>query len=104
AEARSRRRWSSVVEVRSIVPPADLEDLDQVAIRDQLDRGFRRLPLEQRAVVVFHYYMGLTFVEIADQLGISVGTVKSRMHAATSSLRAALDADARVPESTERLA
>ena len=65
--------------------------------RDQLDRGFRRLPPEQRAVLVFHYALGLTVPEVADHLGIPLGTAKSRLSYATAAIRAALEADARTP-------
>ena len=41
---------------------------------------------------------------IADELGVPLGTVKSRLHYATTALRAAIDADARTATSTERLA
>ena len=73
--------------------------------RDQLERAFRRLTLEQRAVLVFHHYLGLTLTEVADRLGIPIGTAKSRLHHATSALRASLEADARTrSDSQERLA
>ena len=65
--------------------------------RDQLDRGFRRLPPEQRAILVFHYALGMTVPEVADHLGIPLGTAKSRLSYATASIRAALEADARSP-------
>jgi RNA polymerase sigma-70 factor (ECF subfamily) len=68
-----------------------------MADRDQLERGFRRLKPEQRAAVVLHFYLGLTLAEVADTLGIPEGTAKSRLHYATETLRAALDADARTP-------
>jgi RNA polymerase sigma-70 factor (ECF subfamily) len=45
--------------------------------------------------VVLHFYLGLPVPEIAETLGIPDGTVKSRLHYATATLRAALDADAR---------
>ena len=75
-------------------------------MRDTLDRGFRRLPPEQRAIFVFHHYLGLTLGEIADTLDVPLGTVKSRLHYATNALRAALEADARTadPSSRERMA
>ena len=66
-----------------------------LADRDQLERGFRRLKPDQRAVVVLHFYLGLPVPEIAETLGIPAGTVKSRLHYATETLRAALEADAR---------
>jgi RNA polymerase sigma-70 factor (ECF subfamily) len=73
------------------------DDILTVHDRDQLERGFRRLAPEQRAVVVFHHYMGYSHSEVADHLGIPVGTVKSRLRYATSALRGALEADARQP-------
>jgi RNA polymerase sigma-70 factor (ECF subfamily) len=66
-----------------------------VADRDQLERAFRNLSAEQRAVVVLHYYRDLTLGEIADALGIPIGTVRSRLHYARRSMRAAIEADAR---------
>ena len=73
--------------------------------RDQLERAFRRLTLEQRAVLVFHHYLGLPLPEVAERLGIPLGTAKSRLHHATAALRASLDADARTSTSSqERLA
>ena len=105
-EIRNGRRWASNVRVLPVDGPAAPDDLLSVVARDQLDRGFRRLPPEQRAVFVFHHYLGLTLPEVADQLGVPVGTVKSRLHYATNTLRAALEADLRSPidSSRERLA
>jgi RNA polymerase sigma-70 factor, ECF subfamily len=61
--------------------------------RDQLERGFRRLSLDHRAVVVTHYYLDLTIEDTAEALGISVGTAKSRLNRAMANLRLALHAD-----------
>ena len=58
-------------------------------------------PLEQRAVLVFHHYLGLSLPEVADRLGIPLGTAKSRLHYATTALRASLEADARTPSMTQ---
>jgi RNA polymerase sigma-70 factor, ECF subfamily len=105
AEARRRRRWST--QVRLLPMPGQLESGEISAIndRDQLDRAFRRLTIEQRSVLVFHHYVGLPLTEVADRLGIPVGTAKSRLHHATDALRASLEADARTPSSSqERLA
>jgi len=46
-------------------------------------------------VVVLHHYLDLPLDEVAEALGIPVGTVASRLHYAMRALRAALDADAR---------
>ena len=104
AEARHRRRWANNVRVLPVDGPAGPDDIATVIDRDRLDRGFRRLPPQQAAIFVLHHYVGLTLPEIADELGIPLGTVKSRLYYATQSLRAALDADARTAPSTERLA
>jgi RNA polymerase sigma factor (sigma-70 family) len=86
--------------------PASRDTTQDVVDRDILDRGFRRLPPEQRAIFVFHHYLGLTLGEIADTLDVPLGTVKSRLLYATSALRAALEADARTVDlsSRERMA
>lgn len=63
--------------------------------RDQIERGFLRLSPEQRAVLVFHYYLDLPVPQVAARLGIPLGTAKSRLRYGTEALRAALEADAR---------
>ena len=97
---RTRRAGSAAVASREVpILPIDagtVADSQQtVALRDQLDRGFRRLPVDQRAVLVLHHYLSLPDRETADVLGVPIGTVKSRLHRATAALRAALEADER---------
>ena len=105
AEARRRRRWSADIRVLHVDGHAEAPGILTVNDRDQLERAFRRLTLEQRAVLVFHHYLDLTLTEVADRLGIPVGTAKSRLHHATSALRASLEADARsLDDPQERLA
>jgi RNA polymerase sigma factor (sigma-70 family) len=83
------------------VTPLDVlvtEDLQRAtATRDQLERGFRRLTVEQRAVLVLHHYLGLTDLEAAVAMDVPLGTYKSRLSRATVALRAALEADSRTP-------
>jgi RNA polymerase sigma-70 factor, ECF subfamily len=75
--------------------PAAPDDLLGVGDRDQLERGFRRLTPDERAVLVLHHYAGYTLAEMADVLGQPAGTVRSRLHHAHRAMRAALDAEAR---------
>jgi RNA polymerase sigma-70 factor (ECF subfamily) len=104
-EARRGRPWATNLRVLPLEPPDPSDDFAAVVDRDQLDRGFRRLPPEQRAVFVFHHYLGLTLPEVAAELEVPLGTVKSRLHYATNALRAALEADLRsMADSGERLA
>lgn len=105
AEARRRRRWSAEVRVLPVEDTYGPDETLTVHDRDQLERAFRRLTLEQRSVLVFHHYLGLPVSEVADRLDIPVGTVKSRLHHATAALRASIDADTRTPpRPEERLA
>jgi RNA polymerase sigma-70 factor (ECF subfamily) len=66
-----------------------------LAVRDQLERGFRRLSPDQRAVIVLHHYLGLSLVESAEVLAIPLGTMQSRLSRALQAMRAALEADER---------
>ena len=102
AEARTARRWSANVRVLPIDGSVTPDTALGVATRDALERGFRRLPPEQSAVFVLHHYLGWPLGEIAETLGVPLGTVKSRIHYATTSLRAALEADARTPTQASR--
>lgn len=94
-EARRSRRFAANIRALPVESSYAPEDVLSVVDRDQLDRGIRRLSIEQRAVLVFHHYLGLTLAEVADRLDIPIGTAKSRLHHATNAMRAALDADAR---------
>ena len=93
-QGRSRRRISSEVDL-ALIDPSGSDESRATADRDQLERGFQRLGPDQRAAVVLRYYAGFSPDEIAEMLGIPVGTAKSRIHYATEALRAALEADSR---------
>jgi RNA polymerase sigma-70 factor (ECF subfamily) len=95
AEGRRTRRWAPNVRLLPADEPELGEGLSSVVDRDQLERGFRRLSIDHRAVVVLHHYLDLPLDEVADVVGVSVGTVRSRLHHAMRGLRAALEADAR---------
>jgi RNA polymerase sigma-70 factor (ECF subfamily) len=95
AEARRRRRQSEGVRLLAIDPVHGHDAAQALEHRDQLERAFRRLTVEQRAVLVFHHYLGLPLPEVADRICIPLGTVKSRMYHAKQALRASLEADAR---------
>jgi RNA polymerase sigma factor (sigma-70 family) len=97
AEARRSRQYAANVVLLEMDEPTAGDEFLTVNDRDQLDRGFRRLPPDQRAVLVFHHALGLTVPEVADHLGIPLGTAKSRLSYATAAIRAALEADARTP-------
>ena len=97
-EGRRSRQWE---------PPArePLDDdwrtpdgMSAVVDRDELERAFRRLSLDHRAVVVLRHYRQLSMDEVAAALGVPVGTAASRLHYAMGALRSAVEADARPAE------
>jgi RNA polymerase sigma-70 factor, ECF subfamily len=95
AEGRRARRWGPNLQLLPTDEPQALGGSASVHDRDQLERGFRRLSLDHRAVVVLHHYLDLPLEEVAETLGVPIGTVRSRLYYAMRQLRAALDADAR---------
>jgi RNA polymerase sigma-70 factor (ECF subfamily) len=100
AEARRRRSWASTIRVLPVDGPVGPDGILSIVDRDALDRAFRRLTVEQRAVFVLHHHLGLALTEIAESLGIPAGTARSRLHYATRTLREAIEADA-VPVAPE---
>jgi len=91
---RHRRRWrAEVTLLRS--EPSEPDRASELADRDQLERGLRRLTDAQRTILILNFYLGLPHTELADALEIPVGTVRSRLHYAIEALRAAIEADER---------
>jgi RNA polymerase sigma-70 factor (ECF subfamily) len=56
----------------------------------RLRRALAALPGEQRAVLELSYFEGLSAADIAERVGVPIGTVKSRTAAALAKLRASL--------------
>ena len=54
--------------------------------RHEVMRALRRLPYRQREVLVLRFYLDLTDAEIARDMGISPGTVRSRASRALTAL------------------
>ena len=66
------------------------DDIAVVANRDELERAFLKLSVEQRAVLVLTHYAGMPAADVGHALGIPVGTVHSRLHYAIRTMRTAL--------------
>jgi RNA polymerase sigma-70 factor (ECF subfamily) len=72
---------------------ADFTDrVDAAVDGEKVRRALETLPDDQREVVDMAYYQGLTHTEISEQLGLPLGTVKSRLRLALNKMRAALGA------------
>ncbi len=87
----------------NVLPAPDPGDVQMaIADRDRLERVLDRLPLEQRAVIVLHFHLGLPLPEAAAVLAVPVGTAKSRLHRGLEAMRAAMrtepDLTTSVPE------
>src|ERR1700675_782555 len=95
-EIRRDRRHHLDIDITDVSnPPSTADASSGIADRDQLERAFRRLDPEDRAVIVLHHSLDLPLPEVAATLGIPLGTTKSRLYRGLRQMRAALDADAR---------
>jgi RNA polymerase sigma-70 factor (ECF subfamily) len=65
-----------------------------IADRDEVLQAMARLSDDERVVVILHYWDDLTLEGVSARVGWPVGTVKSRLHRALESMRAAIGAGA----------
>lgn len=86
-KARREIRWRT--RARLAPTPGAGADAD-VALRESVRAGLARLPRDLRTVAVLRWYVDLSVPEISEALGVPEGTVKSRLHRATSQLRTLL--------------
>lgn len=82
---------SEAVYLDSAPPWAQNEEPEEYALRQELgriiQRGLATLPPEQRIALVLSDIQGLSYQEIAEVMGTSLGTVKSRLNRGRASLR-----------------
>jgi len=90
-----RERRRSVRVLGSVTEPITSDSSSELANRDAIDRAFRRIRADHRAVLVLRHYLGMSDQEAGSVLGVPTGTVKSRLNRATTALRSELEADAR---------
>ncbi|WP_245601958.1 SigE family RNA polymerase sigma factor [Hamadaea tsunoensis] len=82
-----RRRWRNERPTETLPEAAVADRTAQVDTRDQVWQALGRLPRRQRAVLVLRYFEELSEAEIAETLGVSLGTVKSQAARALAKLR-----------------
>jgi RNA polymerase sigma-70 factor (ECF subfamily) len=90
---RRRRRRVVEVELTPIDNPPMRDITAVIADRDVLDHALRLIDPEWRAVVVLHYFLGLSLPEVAATLGIPLGTAKSRLHRSLAAMRLTISID-----------
>ena len=77
------------------LPPVDAAVIEDEAARRVID-AIRALPRRQREMATLHFLDERPYREIAEALGVSVGSVKATIFTAKQSLRAALADDPEV--------
>ena len=82
-----RRRKLDEYPTDEIPDQAIADQAGQSDLQDSLRRAVERLPQRMRAAVVLRYYEDMTEAEVADALGVSLGTVKSTVSRAVAKLR-----------------
>lgn len=92
-EFRSARKHAASIRMLQR-EPSEPDASGAIALREELQRGFDRLSIEHRAVLVLRLYLGMSIEETAVAVGIPPGTAKSRLHYATEAMRLALDPSA----------
>lgn len=91
ARKRARRPRNAGTDVAQLADVADPDDvLANRELRLELRTALQSLEPEQRDAVILHDVTGLPYADIADRLGVAVGTVKSRIHRGHARLAGAL--------------
>ncbi len=70
---------------------ASVEPIDQALLAWQLEEAMRRIGDSHRQVLVETYYRGRPYAELARELGVAEGTIKSRVYYGLRALRIALE-------------
>ncbi|WP_312033770.1 SigE family RNA polymerase sigma factor [Actinoplanes sp. TBRC 11911] len=82
-----RRRVAEVLPERMPDRPGREDHAGEVSLRLALREALARLTARQRAVLVLRFFEDCTEREVADMLGVSIGTVKSQTAKALARLR-----------------
>lgn len=71
--------------------PEPAEELAGARLDEEIQAALARVSPEFRVVLVLSDVVGHSYAEIADELGVPIGTVRSRLHRGRAALREALD-------------
>ena len=82
-----RRRWNGELATEQLPEQSGEDASDAVSLGHDLWQAMERLPRRQRVVVVLRFFEDLTEAQTAEQMGCSVGTVKSQTSKALAKLR-----------------
>jgi RNA polymerase sigma-70 factor (ECF subfamily) len=76
---------------RATAAPQDDDQFDRALVSWQIEEALRRIGHDHRQVLVETYFRGRPYAEVAQELGIPEGTVKSRVYYALKAVRLALE-------------
>lgn len=79
-------RWTQISPEDHHIPAIE-DHTDAIHQRGFLDGLLRELPARQRAALVFRFYLGLPDDEIAQELGMTLGSVRSAISRGLATLR-----------------
>jgi RNA polymerase sigma-70 factor (family 1) len=97
--ARQRNGQAQLLESLSLSENHPQEEMDTLEVYTQLlDQAVQRLPNQQQKVYLLHRRQGLSHAQIAEQLHLSVETVKKHMQLALKALRQDLSFNGRHTE------
>jgi RNA polymerase sigma-70 factor (ECF subfamily) len=97
-DALRRRRSRPVeIELQPLDGPRLADPASDVVERELIDDALRRLDPTWRAVVVLHFFLGMSLPEAAQTLGIPLGTAKSRLHRSLGLMRVAIADEVATP-------
>ena len=64
-----------------------------LVLRDRLDKAIQQLPVTYQVLINGHYLKDMKYEDLADALGLPMGTVKTHLHRAKKQLRRILEAE-----------
>ena len=81
---------AAVADIRDDKAHPPSEEIENEERSQIIDKVLKQLPEPHRTVLILYYFQDFQYSEIADTLGISIGTVMSRLHHAKAKLEKAL--------------
>jgi RNA polymerase sigma-70 factor (ECF subfamily) len=101
SQQRPELATSSIDEIRPgedeprIVPAVEDRAFSDLALKDRLEKAIQRLPIHYQVLINGHYLKDLKYEDLAEALGMPMGTVKTHLHRAKRQLRLLLETEFR---------
>ena len=92
---RGAREVALDLEVPAHEPHSHDRTIGDLELRDRLEKAMARLPPNYRLLIAGHYLQDVKYEDLADAVGVPVGTVKTHLHRAKKQLRALLESELR---------